>query len=57
MEKTLLYQDKNVKKYLVKFYKEEIEKMENRIAQYINNNYTFEGFRKGKVPRRLLNFV
>ncbi|HOB16327.1 MAG TPA: trigger factor [Defluviitoga sp.] len=54
MEKTLLYQDKNVKKYLVKFYKEEIEKMENRIAQYINNNYTFEGFRKGKVPREII---
>lgn len=54
MEKNLIYEDKNVKKYLVKFSKEEIDKMENRITRYINNNYTFEGFRKGKVPKELV---
>jgi trigger factor len=54
MEKSLIYQDKNVKKYLVKFDKEEIDKLENRIAKYINSNYTFEGFRKGKVPKDIV---
>ena len=54
MEKTLLYQDKNVKKYLVKFFKDEIAKIEDKLVREINNSYTFEGFRKGKVPKEII---
>jgi len=54
MEKTLLSQDKNVKKYLIKFSKDEIEKIENQIVREINQHYTFEGFRKGKVPKQVI---
>jgi trigger factor len=54
MEKTLLHENKNVKKYLIKFSKEEIEKLENNIVREINNRYTFEGFRKGKVPKQVI---
>jgi len=54
MEKTLLSQDKNVKKYLIKFTKDEIEKLENQIVREINQHYTFEGFRKGKVPKQVI---
>lgn len=54
MEKTLLSQDKNVKKYLIKFSKDEIEKIEDQIVREINQHYTFEGFRKGKVPKQVI---
>jgi len=54
MKKTLLSQDKNVKKYLFKFSKEEIEKIEDQLVREINQHYTFEGFRKGKVPKQVI---
>jgi len=54
MEKQLLAQDMNIKRYLIRFPQEEVLKAENEIVAEVNQHYSFEGFRKGKAPKALI---
>ncbi|MDN5343860.1 trigger factor [Oceanotoga sp. DSM 15011] len=54
MEKQLLSEVKNIKRYLVKFTKDELEKAEKDIVKEVNQHYKFEGFRKGKAPKGIV---
>ncbi|WP_165974202.1 trigger factor [Marinitoga lauensis] len=54
MQKELLSEEKNVKRYLVKFDKNDITKAEDQIVRELNQRYTFHGFRKGKVPKNVM---
>ncbi|AEX85990.1 hypothetical protein XO10_07890 [Marinitoga sp. 1135] len=54
MQKEVLSTDKNVKRYLVKFDKSDITKAEDQIVRELNQRYTFHGFRKGKVPKKVM---
>lgn len=54
MEKQILSENKNIKKILVTFGQEEIDKAENEIIKEVNTKYTFEGFRKGKTPKAII---
>ncbi|MBM7558788.1 trigger factor [Marinitoga litoralis] len=54
MQKELISEEKNVKRFLVKFDKNDIEKAENQIVRELNQRYTFHGFRKGKVPKNVM---
>jgi len=50
MDKQLISEDKNLKKFLVKFEENEYKKAENDVVKEVNKNYKFPGFRKGKAP-------
>ena len=50
MEKKLISQDKNVKRFLITFEQKELLKAEKDLAVEFNKSHSFEGFRKGKVP-------
>jgi trigger factor len=50
MDKQLISEDKNLKKFLVKFEENEYKKAEKDVVKEVNKNYKFPGFRKGKAP-------
>ncbi|SHE37989.1 trigger factor [Marinitoga hydrogenitolerans DSM 16785] len=54
MQKEIISEEKNVKRYLVKFDKKDIDNAENQIVRELNQRYTFHGFRKGKVPKKVM---
>ncbi|MGM0640000.1 MAG: trigger factor [Thermotogota bacterium] len=54
MDKQLVSQDKNVKKYLVQFDTNELQKAEKDVVKEVNKNYKFPGFRKGKAPTGII---
>lgn len=54
MDKQLISQDKNLKKYLVKFDNDEFQKAEKDVVKEVNKNYKFPGFRKGKAPAGII---
>jgi len=54
VQKEIIQEDKNVKRYLIKFDKQEIDNAENQIVRELNQRYTFHGFRKGKVPKKVM---
>lgn len=54
MDKQLILEDKNLKKFLVKFEEDEFKKAEKEVVKEVNKNYKFPGFRKGKAPAGII---